>query len=79
MSALDVQVGGSHYKSLPIQPVEFINKNKIPYLEGCAIKYLCRHRDKGKAEDLKKARHYIDLILEMEYGIVPQGATPAQP
>jgi hypothetical protein len=65
-SALDVQVGGGHYKSYAIQPVEFIHKNKIPYIEGCAIKYLCRWREKGGVEDLKKARHYIDLLIEME-------------
>jgi hypothetical protein len=65
-SALDVQVGGGHYKSYAIQPVEFIHKNKIPYIEGCAIKYLCRWREKGGVEDLKKARHYLDLLIEME-------------
>ncbi len=64
--ALDVQVGGGHYKSYAIQPVEFIHKNKIPYIEGCAIKYLCRWREKGGVEDLKKARHYLDLLIEME-------------
>jgi hypothetical protein len=65
-SALDIQVGGGHYKSYAIQPVEFIHKNKIPYIEGCAIKYLCRWREKGGVEDLKKARHYLDLLIEME-------------
>jgi hypothetical protein len=65
-SALDVQIGGGHYKSYAIQPVEFIHKNKIPYIEGCAIKYLCRWREKGGIEDLKKVKHYIDLLIEME-------------
>lgn len=65
-SALDVQIGGKHYKSYAIQPVEFIHKNKIPYIEGCAIKYLCRWREKGGIEDLKKVKHYIDLLIEME-------------
>ena len=65
-SALDVQIGGQHYKSYAIQPVEFIHKNKIPYIEGCAIKYLCRWREKGGIEDLKKVKHYIDLLIEME-------------
>jgi hypothetical protein len=64
--ALDVQIGGGHYKSYAIQPVEFIHKNKIPYIEGCAIKYLCRWREKGGIEDLKKVKHYIDLLIEME-------------
>jgi hypothetical protein len=61
-----VQIGGGHYKSHAIQPVEFIHKNKIPYIEGCAIKYLCRWREKGGIEDLKKVKHYIDLLIEME-------------
>jgi hypothetical protein len=65
-SALDVQIGGWHYKSYAIQPVEFIHKNKIPYIEGCAIKYLCRWREKGGIEDLRKVKHYIDLLIEME-------------
>ena len=65
-SALDVQIGGGHYKSYAIQPVEFIHKNKIPYIEGCAIKYLCRWREKGGIEDLRKVKHYVDLLIEME-------------
>jgi hypothetical protein len=65
-SALDVQVGGGHYKDYAIQPVEFIHKNKIPYIEGCCIKYLCRWREKGGIEDLRKVKHYIDLLIEME-------------
>lgn len=80
MSSLDTQVGGDHYKSLPIQPVEFILKNKIPYMEGCAIKYLCRHRSKGGAKDLEKAIHYIEILLEMEYGVsakTPVDTNPA--
>jgi hypothetical protein len=64
--ALDVQIGGQHYKSYAIQPVEFIHKNKIPYIEGCCIKYLCRWREKGGIEDLKKARHYIELLIDLE-------------
>ena len=65
-SALNTQVGGGHYKDYAIQPVEFIHKNKIGFCEGNAIKYLCRWREKGGLEDLKKARHYIDLLIEME-------------
>jgi hypothetical protein len=70
-SALAMQEGGSHYKDLPIQPVEFFFKNAIPYLEGNVIKYVCRHRRKGGIEDLRKAQHYIALILELEYGVLP--------
>lgn len=62
-----VQEGGDHYKDMKIQPAEFIHTNNISYLEGCAIKYLCRHRRKGGKLDLLKAKHYIDLIIELEY------------
>lgn len=61
------QEGGSHYKNYQIQPAEFIHANDIRYLEGCAIKYLCRHREKGGVEDLLKAKHYIDIIISLEY------------
>ena len=65
-SALSKQEGGSHYKKLKIQPIEYIHANGIPFAEGCAIKYLTRWRDKGGVEDLKKARHFIDLLIELE-------------
>lgn len=61
------QVGGDHYKSLKIQPTEFIHANNIPFIEGNIIKYIVRHRSKNGIEDLKKARHYIDLLIEFEY------------
>ena len=64
--ALDMQVGGSHYKKFKIQPAEFCYKNDIPYLEATAIKYLCRWRDKGGIQDLEKAKHFIDLLIEFE-------------
>lgn len=67
-SALSDQVGGQHYKTMAIQPVEFIEKNKIPYLEGNAIKYICRHASKGGVQDLDKAIHYLQLLKEMRYG-----------
>ena len=62
-----IQIGGSHYKDLPIQPVEFITKNNLTYLQGNVIKYITRYKNKNGLEDLKKAKHYIDLIIEMEY------------
>lgn len=65
-SALDIQVGGSHYKDLAIQPVEFIHRNGVPFIEGNCIKYLCRWRTKGGVADLEKVKHYIDLLIEME-------------
>ena len=68
MSALSTQVAGSHYKNYLIQPVEFIEKNKVPFLEGCVIKRMLRHEDKNGPEDLRKAIHEIKLILELRYG-----------
>lgn len=65
-SALAKQEGGGHYKDLKIQPIEYIHANNIPFAEGCAIKYLTRWRAKGGIEDLKKARHFIDLLIELE-------------
>lgn len=62
------QIGGDHYKDFAIQPSEFIYKNNIEWLEGNAIKYICRHRLKGGAQDIKKAIHYLQLILEWIYG-----------
>ena len=66
MSSLDIQVGGSHYKDMPIQPIEYIMKNNIGFMEGNAIKYISRWRSKGGVEDLKKARHYLDMLIEFE-------------
>lgn len=65
---LKTQVAGSHYKDMKIQPAEFCHANGIPYLEGCAIKYICRHRAKNKAEDIRKAIHFLKLLLKLEYG-----------
>ena len=61
------QVGGDHYKKYKIQPDYFVFSNKIPYHEGSAIKYIVRHRDKGGADDIRKAIHFLELILEYEY------------
>lgn len=65
-SALDVQVGGAHYKQMTIQPVEFIHANGLPFIEGNCVKYLCRWREKGGVADLQKVKHYIDLLIELE-------------
>ena len=65
-SALSTQEGGNHYKDLAIQPVEFIHANNIPYMEGNIIKYVTRWRNKNGIADLRKARHYIDLLIELE-------------
>ena len=66
MSALDKQVGGEHYKGMVIQPVEFIQKNRLGFVEGNIIKYICRWRAKNGLEDLHKVRHYIDLLIDLE-------------
>lgn len=64
--ALSKQVAGNHYKDLPIQPVEYIHANAIGYFEGNVIKYVSRWRKKNGVADLEKAKHYIDLLIELE-------------
>ena len=65
---LDKQVGGDHYKTCGIQPVEYIYANKLDYFEGNVVKYITRHRTKGQGKkDIEKAIHYAQLILELEY------------
>lgn len=66
-AALARQVGGDHYKGDKIQHVEFVMANNIPYPEACAIKYIMRHRKKGKRQDLEKAIHYLQIVMEKEY------------
>ena len=66
---LTIQQGGDHYKKMVIQPVEYNHANKIPYLEGNVIKYVSRHESKNKEEDIKKAIHYLQLILKLNYGL----------
>lgn len=65
---LKEQVGGSHYKDLRIQPIEFIHANGLGFSEGCIVKYISRHKQKNKAEDIRKIIHYAKLILKLEYG-----------
>tara|TARA_S200002703_G_scaffold47173_1_gene40777 strand:- start:1790 stop:2053 length:264 start_codon:yes stop_codon:yes gene_type:complete len=66
MSSFDEQVGGDHYKRFKIQPLEYALQNDLGICEHAVIKYVTRWRDKGGADDLLKARHYIDLLLEFE-------------
>ena len=66
-SPYENQVGGNHYQKYKIQPSEFINKNKLLFAEGSAIKYIVRHQDKGGRESLEKAKHFIDMIIERDY------------
>ena len=67
--ATDEQVGGSHYKDCAIQPIDYIVKNKLDFLEGNVVKYITRHKEKDGPEDIKKVIHYAQLILELKYGI----------
>ena len=64
---LEHQEGGSHYKKMPIQPIDFIYFNDIPFIEGNIIKYVLRHKQKNGLEDLKKAKHYLEILIEKEY------------
>ena len=61
------QIGGSHYQKYKIQPSKFVIENELLYPEGCVIKYIIRHRDKGKKQDLLKAIHFIEMIIERDY------------
>jgi hypothetical protein len=67
-TALQKQIGGAHYAEMAIQPIEFITANELSFLEGNIIKYVCRHKKKNGADDIKKAMHYCELLLQMEYG-----------
>lgn len=67
VSAFDKQVSGEHYKNKGIQPIVYIHANNLGFCEGNAVKYLTRHREKGGASDIRKAIHYLELLLELEY------------
>ena len=71
MSAYDKQVGGSHYKKMKIQPSKFVIENELLFPEGSVIKYICRHRFKNGKEDLEKAVHFIEMIIERDYPLIP--------
>ncbi len=62
-----IQFGGDHYKKMSIQPSDFIVKNGLGWYEGNAVKYICRHSQKGKKQDLQKAIHYIMLAIDQYY------------
>lgn len=68
MSVLGTQEGGDHYKKLGIEPVEYIQANNLDFFQGNVVKYVTRHKDKKGAEDIRKAIHYLQMILEMQYG-----------
>jgi len=64
MTATAIQVGGTHYRDMKIQPVDFILSNAMGFCEGNVVKYVCRHRVKNGIEDLRKARHYLQLLMD---------------
>lgn len=66
--ALATQVGGNHYKDFEIEPLEYIVRNKLSFTQGSVVKYVSRYQFKGGAEDLKKAIHFLQVMLESEYG-----------
>ena len=67
MSVWKKQIGGTHYIKYKIQPSQFVVENKLLYPEGSVIKYVIRHQDKGGKQDLEKAKHMIDMIIERDY------------
>jgi hypothetical protein len=73
--ANSIQHGGDHYKKKSIEPWDFIEANGIGFLDGNAIKYLTRWKDKNGIEDLKKARHYVDKLIEVETAKQSQPST----
>lgn len=66
MNALEIQVGGDHYQKKAIQPVEYIHANGLGFCEGNIVKYVSRWKDKGGIKDLEKARHYLDILIQLE-------------
>ena len=65
LKATDKQIGGKHYKNFKIQPIEFITKNKLSFIQGCVVKYNCRFDKKNGKEDLEKIIHYYELQKEL--------------
>ena len=65
-SATTIQVGGNHYKNMKIQPIDYIQANDLGFCAGNVVKYVSRYQSKNGVEDLRKARHYIDLLIEAE-------------
>ena len=79
MTTLDTQPGGDHYRKFTIQPVTYIVANGIGFLAGNVIKYVTRYRSKNGAEDIRKAIHYLEMILEFEYGEKPKPVAQSAP
>jgi predicted transcriptional regulator len=71
MSAMDQQYGGNHYKTMMIQPLEYALANNLGICEHAVVKYISRWREKGGVEDLRKAKHYIEILIEREISEKP--------
>jgi len=69
VKAKDKQVGGNHYKDMPIQPIDYIMKNGLGFCEGNIVKYITRYNSKGGVEDIEKALHYCELLLESKKAV----------
>ena len=67
VSPLSQQVGGSHYKDLKIQPVVYCHQNKLGGIESAVVKYVTRHKFKNGKEDIEKAIHLLNILIELEY------------
>ena len=67
VSALGKQVSGNHYKDKGIQPIVYIHANDLGFCEGNVVKYVTRHKEKNGAADIRKAIHYLELLLELQY------------
>lgn len=77
-SPRDYSIGGSHYGGAAIQPIDFVLANDLNFCQANVIKYVFRYRDKNGKEDLLKARHYIDLLIEHEYPDAADDTTPSE-
>jgi hypothetical protein len=77
MDSLTKQIGGDHYHKRNIQPIEYILDNDLNFCEGCVIKYVTRWRDKGGVEDLMKAKHYLEFLIEQQMHKDHTGITEA--
>jgi hypothetical protein len=64
-SALNRQVGGAHYRDKGIQPIIYIHANDLGFCEGNVVKYVTRWREKNGIADLEKAKHYLELLIEL--------------
>lgn len=65
-NALDVQVGGDHYKNKKMQPIELITKTRCTFIQGCIWKYITRYKEKNGKEDINKCIHYAQLAIELK-------------